>query len=72
MNILSNSIEYIWYSIYGIIAGWGLTMTAGIFIITFVILRLFRCERKISNLEKRLVHAERDYNLTLEQWTKKH
>jgi hypothetical protein len=32
--------------------------------------RLFRCERRVIQLENRLIHAERDYNLTLEKWKK--
>ena len=72
MNILADSIEYLWYSIYGIVAGLGLTMMISIAIVAFIIIRLFRAENKIKQLENRLVHAERDYNITLERWTKKH
>ena len=72
MNILADSIEYLWYSIYGIVAGLGLTMMISIAIVAFIIIRLFRAENKIKQLENRLVHAERDYNISLERWTKKH
>lgn len=71
-TVVTESIEYLWYSIYGIVAGLGLTMTIGFAIIVVLAVRLIRCERKISQLENRLVHAERDYNITLERWTKKH
>ena len=71
-TVVTESIEYLWYSIYGIVAGLGLTMTIGFVIIVFLAVKLFRCERKISQLENRLVHAERDYNISLERWTKKH
>ena len=72
MNILAESIEYLWYSIYGIVAGLGITMIVSIGIVAFIVIRLLRAEHKIKQLENRLVHAERDYNITLEQWTKKH
>lgn len=65
MNILADSIEYLWYSIYGIVAGLGLTMMVSIAIVAFIIIRLFRAENKIKQLENRLVHAERDYNITI-------
>ena len=70
IHILSSSIEYLWLWTYGIIAGWGLTFTAVIAIIVILAVRLIRCERRLVQLENRLVHAERDYNLTLEQWKK--
>lgn len=72
MNILADSIEYLWYSVYGIVAGLGITMIVSIGIVAFIIIRLFRVEQKIKQLENRLVHAERDYNITLERWSKKH
>jgi uncharacterized membrane protein len=72
MNILAESIEYLWYSVYGIVAGLGVTMMVSIAIVAFIIIRLFRAETKIKQLENRLVHAERDYNISLERWTKKH
>jgi uncharacterized membrane protein len=72
MNILAESIEYLWYSVYGIVAGLGISMIISIAIVAFIIIRLFRAENKIKQLENRLVHAERDYNISLERWTKKH
>jgi hypothetical protein len=43
-----------------------------IIVATIVVLavRLYRCERRIEQLENRLIHAERDYNITLEKWKK--
>ena len=70
MSFLIDNVENLWYSIYGLIAGWGLTMTVGVAIIVVLAVRLYRCERRLTQLENRLVHAERDYNLTLEQWKK--
>jgi hypothetical protein len=71
ISFLQDNVENLWYSVYSLIAGWGLTMTAGVAIIVVLAVRLYRCERRISQLENRLIHAERDYNLTLEQWKKK-
>ena len=71
MNILAESIEYLWYSVYGIVAGLGISMLISISIVVFIIIRLFRAEHKIKQLENRLVHAERDYNITLSELKQK-
>jgi len=65
ISFLVDNVENLWYSIYGLIAGWGLTMTIGVAIIVVLAVRLFRCERRLVQLENRLIAAERDYNLTL-------
>jgi uncharacterized membrane protein len=70
ISFLIDNVENLWYSIYGLIAGWGLTMTMIIAIIVVLAVRLFRCERRLVHLENRLIAAERDYNLTLEKWKK--
>jgi hypothetical protein len=70
ISFLVDNVENLWYSIYGLIAGWGLTMTLGIAIIVVLAVRLYRCERRLVQLENRLIAAERDYNLTLEKWKK--
>lgn len=71
ITFLQNNVENLWYSIYSLIAGWGLTMTVIVATIVVLSVRLYRCERQVENLQNRLIHAERDYNLTLEKWQKK-
>jgi hypothetical protein len=71
ISFLVDNVENLWYSIYGIIAGWGLTMTIIVATIVLLAIRLYRCERQVEQLQNRLIHAERDYNLTLEKWKKK-
>ena len=70
ISFLQDNIENLWYSIYSLLAGWGLTMSIIVAIIVVLAVRLYRCERRIAQLENRLVQAERDYNLTLEKWKK--
>jgi uncharacterized membrane protein len=70
ITFLVDNVENLWYSIYGLIAGWGLTMTIIVATIVVLAVRLYRCERQVENLQNRLIHAERDYNLTLERWKK--
>jgi len=71
ISFLQDNVENLWYSVYSLIAGWGLTMTVGVAIIVVLAVRLYRCERRLAQLENRLIAAERDYNLTLEKWQKK-
>ena len=70
ISFFQDNVEKLWYSIYSLIAGGGLTMTIIVAIIVVLAVRLYRCERQVEQLQKRLIHAERDYNLTLEQWKK--
>jgi uncharacterized membrane protein len=70
ITFLVDNVENLWYSIYGLIAGWGLTMTIIVATIVVLAIRLYRCERQVEQLQNRLIHAERDYNLTLERWKK--
>ena len=46
-------------------------MTIIVATIVVLAIRLYRCERQVEHLHNRLIHAERDYNLTLEKWKKK-
>ena len=72
MNVVADSLEYLWYSFYGLIAGWGLTTTFFAVIAVTLFIKVLRLEQRLDRMENRLVHAERDYNITLERWTKKH
>jgi hypothetical protein len=70
ITFLIDNVENLWYMTYGLIAGWGLSYSLLVGALIVVIIRLIRCERKVFVLEQRLVHAERDYNLTLSKWNK--
>jgi hypothetical protein len=70
VNLLTDSVESLWYFTYGIIAGWGVTFTVFVVAIVVLIVRSIRQSQRISRLEERLIHAERDYNLSLSKWQK--
>jgi Na+/H+ antiporter NhaA len=69
--LLTNGINDLWIWTYSIIAGWGVTMTVVIAIMTFCIVRLCRVEARLATLENRVVQAERDFNLTVNNWKNK-
>jgi hypothetical protein len=65
ITLLTDSIENLWWATYGIIAGWGLTFTVLVVALIVVIIRTINLQRRVDRLEARLVHAERDYNLSI-------
>jgi len=70
VKLLTENISELWYWTYGLVAGWGLMFTLVVAAVVFLIARQIRVERRLKQLEARLVHAERDYNLTLNEWQK--
>ena len=65
ITLLTNGINDLWFWTYGIIAGWGLTFTVLVVALAIVIIRTINLQRRVDRLEARLVHAERDYNLSI-------
>jgi hypothetical protein len=71
IKILTEGIDSLWLWTYGIIAGWGLTFTLIVIALILVVIRTINLQRRVDRLEQRLVHAERDYNLSVNQWKSK-
>jgi hypothetical protein len=65
ITILTQGVENLWYMAYGIIAGWGITFTLLVTGLVIVIIRTVNLQHRIDQLESRLIHAERDYNLSI-------
>lgn len=70
VKLLTESISDLWLWTYGLVAGWGLMFTLLVVAVVLLIVRQIRFERRLAQLESRLVHAERDYNITLSKWQK--
>jgi hypothetical protein len=66
VKLLTDSIEHLWWTTYGMIAGWGLTFTILVVALIVVIIRTINLQRRVDRLEQRLIHAERDYNLSID------
>lgn len=71
ITLLTNGINDLWFWTYGIIAGWGLTFTVIVTALVLVAIRTINLQRRVDRLEQRLVHAERDYNLSVNNWKSK-
>jgi hypothetical protein len=71
IKLLADGIDHLWYWTYGIIAGWGLTFTIIVIAIVLLLIRTINLQRRVDRLENRLISAERDYNLTVNNWKSK-
>ena len=71
IKLLADGIDSLWLWTYGIIAGWGLTFTIIVVALVLVVIRTINLQRRVDRLENRLVQAERDYNLTVNNWKSK-
>jgi len=65
IKLLADGIDSLWLWTYGIIAGWGVTFTIIVIALVLVVIRTINLQRRVDRLEQRLVHAERDYNLSI-------
>ena len=70
ITLLTNGINDLWFWTYGLVAGWGVTVTLLIAALIFVSVRMLRLSQRVTRLENRLIAAERDYNITLTKWQK--
>lgn len=71
ITLLTNGLNDLWFWTYGIIAGWGVTFTIIVIALILVVVRTINLQRRVDSLEARLVHAERDYNLSVNNWKNK-
>ena len=70
ISLLSTAVDNLWMWTYGLVAGWGVTVTLLIAALIFLGVKVLKLSRRISRLENRLISAERDYNITLTKWNK--
>lgn len=70
IKLLTEAVDNLWLWTYGLVAGWGLMFTMVVVAVILLIIRQIRLERKITNLENRLISAERDYNISINKWQK--
>jgi hypothetical protein len=71
VKLLADGIDSLWLWTYGIIAGWGVTFTIIVVAIILLLIRTINLQRRVDRLENRIISAERDYNLTVDNWKSK-
>jgi uncharacterized protein (DUF58 family) len=68
INLLTSAIDSLWLWTYGIIAGWGLTLTIMVAALVVLLIRTINLQRRLDRLEARVITDEREYNLILKSW----
>lgn len=68
MNLLIESLEFLWLSFYGLIAGWGISVVLTVSALVFLLVRTINLQRRLDSLENRVVTNEREFNLTTKTW----
>ena len=68
INLLTSAIDSLWWWTYGIIAGWGLTLTIMVAALVVLLIRTVNLQRRLDRLEARVITDEREYNLILKSW----
>ena len=68
--LLTTAIDNLWMWTYGLVAGWGLTVTFLIAALIFLGIKMLKLSQRVTRLENRLITAERDFNLATSKWKK--
>ena len=68
IKLLADGVDSLWYWTYGIIAGWGLTITLVVAALVLLLIRTINLQRRVDRLESRLVTNEREFNLLTKSW----
>lgn len=70
ISLLTTAVDNLWLWTYGLVAGWGVTVTLLIAALILLGVKMLKLSRRVTRLENRLIAAERDYNITLTKWQK--
>ena len=70
IKLLTDTVDNLWLWTYGLVAGWGLTVSLIVVALVILSIRTINLQKRINNLENRLITAERDYNLSVNKWQK--
>jgi hypothetical protein len=68
INLLTTTIDSLWWWTYGIIAGWGLTFTLVVVALIILLIRNINLQRRVDRLENRIITNEREFNLFSKTW----
>jgi uncharacterized membrane protein YhiD involved in acid resistance len=65
LTTLTNEIAGLWSWVVGIIAGWGLTVTAVVAVVIYAHIRINRLKYRVERLNNQLVSETRDLSIRL-------
>jgi hypothetical protein len=63
MSILQAAIDSLWFWTYSILVGWGASFTIVVALIVVLFIKVIRLNRKLSNLQNRVIVYEREISL---------
>jgi hypothetical protein len=67
-KLLADGIDSLWLWTYGIVAGWGLTITLVVVALVLLLIRTINLQRRVDRLENRIITNEREFNLFSKTW----
>jgi ABC-type bacteriocin/lantibiotic exporter with double-glycine peptidase domain len=68
IKLLTDTVDSLWFWTYGIIAGWGLTVTVVVIAIVVLLIRTINLQRRVDRLESRIINGEREFNMLTKTW----
>ena len=68
INLLTTAIDSLWWWTYGIVAGWGLTITLVVVALVLLLIRTINLQHRVDRLENRIITNEREFNLFSKTW----
>ena len=71
VNLLTQGIDSLWYWTYSIIVGWGASFTIVVALLIVFTIKLIKLNRRLLQLENRLITAEREFSLALTRFESK-
>ena len=68
VKLLADGIDSLWLWTYGIVAGWGLTITLVVVALVLLLIRTINLQHRVDRLENRIITNEREFNLFSKTW----
>jgi len=67
IQLLTSTVEDLWSVTYGVIAGWGVTVTVLVVALVYLTIRSFNLQKRLEKLENRVVTEVRDLSFRIDK-----
>lgn len=67
IQLLTSTVEDLWSVTYGVIAGWGVTVTILVVALVYLTIRSFNLQNRLEKLENRIVTEVRDLSFRIDK-----
>lgn len=65
LTMMTETINNLWYMTYGIIAGWGITLTVVVIALALAFVRTISLQHRLTVLESRFIAETRDLSMRI-------